>query len=156
MKRSWVRIIRNILDAVSYSSVFNELKYMQSYMAPYAVANVGCFALDLAIVFLLTHVFFLHHSVTIPLSFLTTSVVLFLLSRYWVFRKTQTDFLPSLGVFTLVTFVKLAVAYVLIVGMITLLGFETTFARLLSGIIEAILAFLLDYLKTFAMQKLHD
>ena len=128
-----------------------EIPYMCNYMGPYAVVNVGCFALDIGVVLLLTTFTTINYMVVVVASFLFTSLILFVLSRYYVFASTQRCLKKSFMVFWSVVGVKAVIALCMIYILVEYTALSPVMARLLSGGVEAVLAFVFDYALTFSM-----
>lgn len=134
-----------------YQFLRAEIPYMKSHMMPYALVNVGCFVLDMGLVLLLTTTTTINYLLVVIGSFLFTSLILFILSRYYVFPGTQKCVRKSFIVFWAVVAVKAVIAVAFIFILVEYAHLGPVLARLLSGSVEAVLAFLFDYILTFSM-----
>lgn len=123
------------------------------HFTKYTIANVGCFVIDLILLFILTEIFLLPTVPSIIFSFLLTSLILYISCYTYVFSSSPNRMKRSFSVFWIFVFVKLAIALVIINYILAYLSITATLARLASGLIEAVLAFFWDYYFSFSMNK---
>ena len=137
----------------AFRNLRQEALALKHYVGPYAALNSVCFVVDAALVFVLTHTTNLYYLLAVVISFLMSSACLFIGARYLVFIETETTLFRSFVSFCQVVCIKLVLASLYIFTLVELAGFSPFIARIISGGIEAITAFLLDYFRTFAMHR---